>query len=62
MSGRKPLTAFCPAGPYNRPACTGAHSLTEAMGPFTLQIARLKSALAHYLLPHLYNPWFPHGV
>lgn len=27
------------------------------MGPFTLEIAWLKSALAHYLLPHLYNPW-----
>lgn len=62
MSGRKPLAAFCSAGPYNRSASTGAHSFTEAMGPFTLQIAWLKSALAHFLLPRLYNPWLPHGV
>lgn len=50
---RESLPAFRPPGREHRPAPAGAHSFTKTVHMFTLEIAWLKSSLAHSFLPRL---------
>ncbi|EKD37064.1 MAG: hypothetical protein ACD_75C01273G0003 [uncultured bacterium] len=57
LLSRKSLPAFRPSCREYRSAPAGAHSFTETVHMFALDIAWLKSSLAHSFLPRWRNPW-----